>query len=337
MIELPETLNGESGAAKAQQLAQTPPADQREGRTSHEVPDENLYLIGRPTLKGFLHFVRHHAVRPPDEGTLTDEWEAAYDFIRTLERDEAGAADNPGMTRLEVTPENEELLSRFLKDPLVQNGFNTLPSEIAYVELDKLVVYQHRIDLTYASLLERELGPAPGEDQIFRTALMHEHPRTPVKWSRVHANKFVFMSASNDLRFLGNMNLKAGNITDYALPGDLAGIIGVAVGFGSNFLNAVYAENRLILTNGSHRAYVLRKLGITHVPCIVQHVSLREKLGVVAASEVVRNPDYYLKHPRPSMLKDYFNPKLHKVMPVHRRLRQVSVKIEVEESNVPEL
>jgi hypothetical protein len=64
-------------------------------------------------------------------------------------------------------------------------------------------------------------------------------------------------------------------------------------------------------------------------------VSLREKLEVVADSEVVQNPDYYLKHPRPSMLKDYFNPKLHKVMPVQRQLRQVTIKFEVEQGNVP--
>jgi hypothetical protein len=35
------------------------------------------------------------------------------------------------------------------------------------------------------------------------------------------------------------------------------------------------------------------------------------------------------------MFKDYFNPKLHKVMPVHRQLRQVSIKFEVEQGNVP--
>ena len=274
-------------------------------------------------------------MKPADEGTLTDEWEAAYNYVRTLEKEEAGAADNPAIAKLEVTRQNEALLTEFLKDPLVQNGFNTMPSEVAFVELDRLVVYQHHIDLTYVRLLERELGPSPSEEQIFRTALMHDHPRPAVKWSRAHGNTFVFMSPSNDMRFLGTMSLKAGNITDYAHPGDLAGVLGLAVGFGSNFLNAIYAENRLILTNGSHRAYALRKLGVTHVPCIVQHVSLREKLEVVADSAVVDNPDYYLKHPRPSMLRDYFNPKLHKVMPVHRQLRQVTIKFEVEHGNVP--
>jgi len=335
----PET-NQTEPVAQPPLSADLPPAlvhnpEQPASRANQEPTNENLYLIGRPTLKKFLRFVRNNAVKPPDDGTLTDEWEAAYNYVRTLEKDEAGAADNPPITKVEVTPKNEALLTEFLKDPLVRNGFNTMPSEVAFVELDRPVVYQHHIDLTYVRLLERELGPAPSEEQIFRTALLHAHPRPAVKWSRSHGNTFVFMSPSNDVRFLGTMSLKPANITDYAPPGDLAGVLGLAVGFGSNFLNAIYAENRLILTNGSHRAYTLRKLGVTHVPCIIQHVSLREKLEVVADSQVVDDPDYYLKHPRPSMLKDYFNPKLHTVMPVHRRLRQVTIKFEVEHGDVP--
>jgi len=35
------------------------------------------------------------------------------------------------------------------------------------------------------------------------------------------------------------------------------------------------------------------------------------------------------------MLRDYFNPRLRKVMPVHRQLRQITVKFEVEESFAP--
>ena len=335
MILLPEKLDSQPEGRPTEPERLPSPEGQPVNRANQESADESLYLTGRPTLKRFLRFVRNHAVRPPDEGTLTDEWEAAYEYVRTLEKEEAGAADNPPITKLEVTPKNEALLTEFLKDPLVRNGFNILPSEVAFVELDRLVVYQPNIDLTYVRLLERELGPDLSEEQIFRTALMHDHPRPAVKWSRAHGNSFVFMSSSNDMRFLGAMSLQAGNITDHAPPGDMAGVVGLAVGFGSNFLNAVYAENRLILTNGSHRAYALRQLGVTHVPCIIQHVSLREKLEVAAASDVADNPDYYLKHPRPSMLKDYFNPKLHKVMPVHRQLRQVRIKFEVEESNVP--
>ncbi len=294
---------------------------------------ENLYLIGRPTLQDFLRFMRRHAVNPPGKGVLIEEWQAANECVRILKKEEAGAADTPPMCRM--GSEYEPLLIEFLKDPLVRHGFNTVPTDVVLVELDRLVVYQKHIDLTYAARLESRLGPMPGKEQVFRTCLPYDHPRPPVKWAHVQENRFVFMSPSNDLRFLGTMELQSAHIREYPPPGDLVGVVGIGVGFGCNFLNAIYAENRLILNNGSHRAYALRKLGITHAPCIVQHVSSRDELDVVAASDIRNNPDLYLKHPRPMMLRDYFLPKLHKVMPVHRRLRQVTVRFEVEEQYVP--
>jgi hypothetical protein len=131
------------------------------------------------------------------------------------------------------------------------------------------------------------------------------------------------------------MRLHARHIKGYQHPGALVGVVGLAVGFGSNFLNALRVENRLILNNGSHRAYTLRDMGFTHVPCIVQHVSTRDELDVIAASAIRNDPDVYLKHPRPSMLKDYFNPDLRKVLPIHRRVRQITVKFDIQEEYIP--
>src|SRR5437879_6537951 len=270
MIASPETAPAESRAG-LQTGASTP--IQSDG--AQDAVAENLHLIGRPTLKGFLRFVTKHAVNPPGEGVLIEEWQAAHECVRILEKEEAGVADGPPMTRM--GSEYEPLLIEFLKDPLVRHGFNTVPTDVAIVELDRLVVYQKHIDVTHAGRLEARLGPAPSEEQVFRTCLPYDHPQPPVKWSRVHENRFVFMSPSNDLRFLGTMELPSAQIANYPPPGDLVGVVGIGVGFVSNLLNAIYAENRLILNNGSHRAYALRKLGITHAPCIVQHVSSRDE------------------------------------------------------------
>jgi len=316
-------------------VASDPPSAGVEGMDHGDQDSElSLYLIGRPPLKDFLRFVRNHAVKPLGKSALTDAWQAAQRVIHRLEQDEAGVADDPPIGKL--GPEYEPLLIEFLKDPLVHYGFNTVPTEVAIVELDRMVVYQEHIDITHSTRLEQKLGAIPSQAELFRTCLPYDHPQPPVKWSRVSHGKFVFLSPSNDLRFLGPMGLQPGQLKDPP-GGNLVGVVGLPVGFGSNFMNAIYAEKRLILNNGSHRAFALRQMGVTHVPCIVQHVASRDELEVVASSSVRRDPDLYLKHVRPPMLRDYFNPQLRMVMPVHRRLRQVTVRFEVEEDFVPAL
>jgi hypothetical protein len=297
-------------------------------------PTENLYLIGRPTLKQFLHFVRDRAVHVPRSGDLVDQWTAANEIVRTLEKEEAGCADNPLVQP--VAPDNELLLEA-LRNPLIQASFNTVPSEVAYVELDRMVVYQHHIDLAQIRALKERLGPSPSEEAVFRVCLPCEAPRTPVKWARTHRDTFVFTSPSDDMRFLGAMALKPRHITDYPPPGNIVGVVGLAVGFGTNFVNAIYAEKRLILNNGSHRAYALRELGITHVPCIVQHVRSRDELNVLASTAVTDAPNFYLQEPRPMMFKDYFDPRVRTILPVHRRLRHITVKFDVSVSFAPAL
>ncbi len=51
--------------------------------------NENLYLIGRPTLKQFLRFVKDNAVHPPSSGELIEEWQAANRIVRALDKVEA--------------------------------------------------------------------------------------------------------------------------------------------------------------------------------------------------------------------------------------------------------
>src|SRR5205814_7055460 len=97
----------------------------------------------------FLSFVRHRSPqgRRADVGALVDEWRAAASHLTKLETSEAGCADKPVIQPL--PSQLEPLQQKFMRNPLVQQGFNTLPTQTGVVDLDRLVVYQHHIDLSY--------------------------------------------------------------------------------------------------------------------------------------------------------------------------------------------
>jgi len=299
------------------------------GRTD----EERIYLAGRPSLRGFIHYVQGHARLPMDRASLVEHWQEARARLTLLERQEAGAADHPLIANL--GPCYEPLLTEFFRNPLVRRSFNTLPTDIALVPLDQLVVYQKHIDLEHVRRLRARYGRDLDEAAVFRICLPSEPPRAPVSWSGTRSGQFVFLSPSNDLRFLGASALQPEHLAGAGSRGTLVGMVGLAVGFGSNFMNAFHAAGRLILNNGSHRAYALREAGVTHVPCVIQQIAGLEELAVVAPAAVRRRPRLYLEHPRPPMLRDYFDPQLRAIVPSVRRLRQVTVRFRIEESLVP--
>jgi len=143
------------------------------------------------------------------------------------------------------------------------------------------------------------------------------------------------LSASTDFRFLEAQVLRPESVPCFDSSGRPVAILGLSVGYGSNFMNVLHVENRLVLGNGSHRAYALRELGILQVLCLIQHVTRRDELELVASGDFAANPDRYLKSARPPMLRDYFDPALRKIVPVCRKNRAVRVQFGVEQTDIP--
>src|SRR5437773_2555481 len=98
MIAAPATLEAEPNAS-LEAIEPKPAPDVKEVEQPKLDADENLYLIGRPKLKGYIRFVRDHALNPPAKGDLAEDWQAAADHVRKLQTEEAGAADNPPITK----------------------------------------------------------------------------------------------------------------------------------------------------------------------------------------------------------------------------------------------
>jgi hypothetical protein len=297
--------------------------------------DNYVFLVGRPPISEFLGFVRTMAVQgqTANQGQLAEEWRRANDHVLQLEKSEAGIADNPTIQPL--PEELSGLKQQVLADPIFSRTSQFVPTDLAMVELDKLVVHQKFINLGFVNELKASLGAHPALETVCRLALCLDRNQPQVEVMQTSFNVYTFISPSNDFRFLEAVLLDPSQIQSLATAGRAIAVLGLVVGYGSNYLSAVQIENRLVLNNGSHRAYAMRDLGLTHAPCLVERVSRRDELELTGLLAVQQNPDRYLKDPRPPLLKDYFDPRLTKVVPVQRKNRLVKVSFGTEANDIP--
>jgi hypothetical protein len=287
---------------------------------------EILWLLGQPHLGDYLDFVKHKAVggHDLDPAELADEWRAANDVYYELEQSEAGIADTA--ERRAVDPSLAPLVERLTADPYYRATFDTLPAAVEMVELDKLIVSQTHVASLFSEARAGALGPAPDAETLFRFCLPLERDNPPVRIQRLSSERWLFTSPSTDLRPHEPTLLGPEQLANIASFGPIAGVIGLIVGFGSNFLTAIRSDDRMVLHNGYHRAYSLRALGITHAPCIVETVTRKDELRIAAGGSVSEDPEFYFRAARPPLLKDFFDPRLAKRFAV--RAMETAVEVE---------
>lgn len=291
-------------------------------------------LLGRYPLGDYLRVARADSPNSTnlDRRLLADEWRAAHDHFREVERSETGIADDP---LIEQLPEPlQRLAQEVMGDPVFQTTFEIAPVAIQLVQLDKLVVFQKTINLSHIRRIQESLGDRPTAQDVFRHCFPLHSEQAPVRISRPSPNSFVFSSPSYDLRFLDCTLLAPEQLRGYEPRGIIAGAITVAMGFAVNCLYAVHCENRLILHNGCHRAYALREMGIRQVPCAIWEISRRAELSAIGDPEVVAHPELFLRSPRPPLLKDYFDPRLCKTIQTHIRERQIKVSFSLDKMDL---
>lgn len=295
---------------------------------------QEIWLLGQPPLGRYLDFVSESVIGGADlpQRQLADEWRAANDHYGELEQREAGMADT--IDWRELDPELLPLADAVRADPRFRHTFPALPVTFGMVELDKLVVYQLRVTGDFVDGLARRLGPAPDPGTIFQTCqpLDAEPPRLQIE--KADDNRFLFTSESHDMRFHETRLFGAADLPDYASFGTVGGIVGLVVGFGGNFLNAIRSDDRFLLNNGYHRAVALRSLGVTHVPCVIQAVTRLDELGVVGPERVVDDPAFYFRARRPPLLKDFFDSRIARRLPTRPRRKLIEVSFKVHRTYV---
>lgn len=291
--------------------------------------DEELWLLGQPPLSRLLEFVETTVVNGDsmDRVALTAEWRTANDHYLALEKTEAGLA-NQGSHR-PLDPELAQLAARVEAHPRFRRAFNTLPTRFEMVHLDSLIVCQQHVTRRFVEACAARASSDCTSAGLFRICLPLDDPDTRVSIRKVGSHRYVFRAPSTDFRFHESVLLAPGQVSGYDSVGAVSGIVGLAVGFGPNFLNAVRVGKRVLLNNGYHRVVALRAAGLTHAPCIVQTATRVDELSMAAKSRVAEAPEFYFESARPPLIRDFFNPKLRKLLPIRKRTRQVDISFEV--------
>lgn len=306
--------------------------------TNDPAVDPHLFLAGRPPMAEFIAFVERGSPAsrrsdgPSTARRLADDWRAANDHLRTLEASEAGLADEPRTEPL--ARELEPLAERLRAEPAFQRCYGMLPCRIAVVELDRLVVFQKQINLSSVERVKAELGPDPSADTVARVMLGLGRYTPPTRMIQGR-DAFTFVCDSADFRVIEPIVLSGDAVPRLPCKGRPDRAVVIPVGFSPNCLTVVRIERRLILLNGSHRAYAARELGFRMVPCVLQTISRADEIDVIAERELSQRSDLFLKSARPPLLKDYFDERLRRIVPVVRNHRLLRIQIRVEQSDIP--
>jgi hypothetical protein len=334
------TLAASTGHRRAPRTEPFRPPDQRKAlnlrmaiNPSEPAREPWVFLLGRPPMAEYLSFlVQASPGQNVDLAAAVARWRKAADVIDGLAASEVGIADNKQPADLPLGLHAKA--QQYVEDPTASAAYALVPAKIGLIDLQHVVVYQRQINLAYADQLQKAIGDwGPDDERLLDFCLATDQPPPPIKRYQASDNTFVFQSESTDARFLGSALLDASQVTGHTPPGRAQSAVVLYIGYGMNALTVMSANRRLILSNGSHRAYALMAASITRVPALIQQVTREEELQV--APKVLQDKQLYLQNPRPPMLKDYFREPLHEVIHAARRNRQIRVQYVQEQMDTP--
>jgi hypothetical protein len=297
-------------------------------QTAHS---EEAWLLGQPPLQRYLDYMQDTAIGGAEasRSALIDEWRTANDYWYELEQSQAGVADSVEIR--DIDSSLQPCIDEVMASDRYRRGFHELPTRFAMVELEKLIVSQRHVDIHHTERLKARLAGDTSLQQLFWFCMPVRNEEAPVDMRRLGSKRFLFWSKSSDFRFHEAALLKPSQISDYDPFGPVGAAIGVMLGYGSNLLNAVQSDNRLLLHNGHHRAYTLLEMGFTHAPCIIRTVTRRDELNLLVSADAASDPSFFFRAARPPMLKDFFDPRIRKVVKVPKLMRLLEISIEVKE------
>lgn len=296
--------------------------------------DPTLVMRGLFSLSRLIRFVRERC--PPghvDEAVQLEQWRQAKAVALGLIDEESGYADNVGVQAL---PDDlQPLGAAALRQPSMHRITRQVPRAWCMVEVDRMVVFQESLNLRHLDELKRSFPIDPSAHEVMELAT----GQGPVAQPTVHYSQadgdYAFSSKSNDLRFLDVAVVDPSEIAHYEPYGAASHAIVVYLGFSDNVISATRVGRRVILTNGSHRAYLLRSLGIRYIPCLVTDANDSGLSDILLPAAIKQDREFYLHAARPPLFKDYNDVRLTQIVPVVRKDYVLRAKLDLKRTTVP--
>jgi len=264
-----------------------------------------LYLYAAYTKKQVLDLVKNKCIDEEYSNftEIIQSWQEATESLREIEKKESGI-----INKCETFDISSGLIEGIKLNPAITNTFSKHVMDFRMVEIDNLIAVQRNVLLDYVDQLTKKIPKNPSEDDLLKFCLIPEQQVPLPKPTRKSSRSWYFTSPSHDFRFLGGFLKKELTREDIQFPkvgGYPTHAIMLFVGYGAGCMNAFSVNGRLILSNGFHRAYALRRKGIKKIPILIKKIG---NADLEFPDEVKGlKKDYLLKHPRPILMKDFFN------------------------------
>ena len=291
-----------------------------------------LYIYSSYTKRQMGSLIRNKCIDEEKSkiDKISKDWSEATELLRHIESDDKGAADN-----CETSEISSSLIGAINLNPAIKNNFGNDVYEFKMVEIDNLVAIQRQVLLDFVDDLSKKIPKNPTEDDLLKICLIPEKLVPLPKVAHRDSKSLYISSPNQDLRFLGGYiknEITRDDIESLGVGGFPTHAIMLFVGYGAGTMTAVSANGRIILMNGFHRAYTLRKKGIKKIPLLVKKIGNADLELPSNIKGLEKN--YLLKHPRPILVKDFFNEDLVRVFKVKKSTSILNVKWDTEMVNL---
>jgi len=264
-----------------------------------------LYLysaMNKPSVEGLVRSFCSEDEIADLPNTITS-WQQARSDLQRIVNQEAGIANNAQTYDIGQNQKLDDLQN----DALFRNTFSNNPIEFKMVDIDTLIATQRHVYLDYVNEIENTITANPSTDDLIDICLPIRPTPPEPKVTNIGPGSWLFSSPSPDCRYLGGYlkeRLTEDDLRYTHVSGFPIKAITLFVGYGGSPINVYHVNNRLVLNNGFHRVFALRRKGITRIPVVIQQVANPE---FEFPKEILTlSREYLINDPRPILVKDFF-------------------------------